>query len=161
MSKPKAPSVDALVFANESEKIYFSFPVFKLGKEKLSKDACMEDRFVFLLRQAYSSNKMLDFLTGFKADSVESVVTGVNFLIRYGVLWEQHENKNLINAFYKALGDLFGESEGKYVPYAMYITKGLLQQEKDGSLTISVPEDVLEKFNKTRSLWQKESEEAE
>lgn len=156
MSKPKAPSVETIIFENESEKIYFSFNLFKTGREKIPKDACLEDRFVFLLRQAYTSNKMLEFLKTFKAESIESVVTGVNFLIRYGISWAQYENKNLVKAFYEALDKLFIDDEGKYVPYAMYITKGLIEEEQKETLLIGVPAEVLEKYNKTKKLWESE-----
>ncbi len=157
MSKPKASNVEMLVFENEKEKIYFSFPLFKTNREKLPKDTCLEDRFVFLLKQAYSANKMIELLKDFKAESVESVITGINFLIRYGVCWVQCENKGLVNAFYKSVEDLFTEDEGKYIPYAMYITKGLLEEQK--ALLISLPETVIDKYNQTREVWKRESEE--
>lgn len=159
MSKPKSPNVEMLVFENEQEKIYFSFPLFKTNKDRLAKDASLEDRFIFLLKQAYSVNKLSDLFKGFKAESVESVVTGVNFLIRYGVCWVQYENKGLISSFYKCVENLFEEDEGKYVPYAMYITKGLIKEQETGALLVKLPEEVIYKYNKTKEAWQKESEE--
>jgi hypothetical protein len=99
---------------------------------------------------------MLELLKGFKAESVESVVTGVNFLIRYGILWVQFENKSLIEAFYNALNELFIDSDGKYVPYAMYITKGLLAETEKEALLVEIPEKIIEQYNSTKTLWLEE-----
>lgn len=143
-------------FENEKEHIYFSFSLPEAGDERALKNTTLEDRFLCLIKQAYDTGTMTELLTGMKADSFESFITGVNFLIRYGICRVQEGQEDIMYEFYRSLEELFTIKENKYTPYAVYITEGLLAEEQGGGLPVKVPEEIKEKSSCIKKAWKEE-----
>lgn len=140
-------------FENEKEHIYFSFSLPQAGDEKTLKNAALEERFLSLIKQAYNTGKMTELLMGIKADSFESFITGINFLIRYGICRIQKGQEDIVYEFYRSLEELFTIEENKYTPYAVYITEGLVAEEQGGGLPVKVPDCIKEKSSRIQKAW--------